>query len=428
MATINSAVAWPKPGMAYLFHDGKYYRYDLATGAYEQELTTSAEWPGLHSTAPDAALYYGYGKGYFFYGKKYLRFDIPTNKVDWTGTLSAWPGLWTDRVDAAVNWGNGKIYFFRGNEYSRYDISLDRVDKNYPKTIAGHWPEVWTDRVDAVLYPGGDYAYFFRDGAYRRFSLPDDTVDESGDVADLYNIAPVPAGMWKPARELTDDQARVLVGYLIEGGHLFLNTPYAGSWQTGISKPALGQNLVIKPAVISDTEFQFFQHEHPDILLDNIDQRMVVVLYRLIRWLNASEPSVDLIRHKGIGHGNGPPTDCHNQGRALDLSGVAGISAGDLYDRDVALHWGNLPVTSGAAMRLNPTADQLAHDLFRTAFRFGTFECEDNGIGVGNTWPYHDIGETGGRVIHPDYIDQPPPAKQHRPAHQDHMHMQIGVT
>jgi hypothetical protein len=90
--------------------------------------------------------------------------------------------------------------------------------------------------------------------------------------------------------------------------------------------------------------------------------------------------------------------------------------------------WGSRPLVPGAAMRLDAAADPLAHNLFRIVHRFGTLECENNAIGPSNSWPPKDIGDLGGFVIHPDYIDSPPPAQQLRPQHQDHVHMQIGPT
>jgi hypothetical protein len=212
----------------------------------------------------------------------------------------------------------------------------------------------------------------------------------------------------------------------VERGALQLSpqTPFVGSWRTGISSPAPSARVVVKPAVINGVAFHFANSAGPQSLLDNVDQRMVVVLHRLTRWVNASEPDVPVIRHLGIGHGAGPPNDCHNQGRALDFSGLDGTSGGTPFKRDIQAHWGNL--SAPGPMRLDPTVDPLAHDLFRTVFGFGTYECECNGIGDQNTWPPKEIGDRGGFVIHPDYVDVPPQVL--RPAHQNHVHMQIGKT
>ncbi|MBD5798951.1 hypothetical protein BHU24_22130 [Bacillus pseudomycoides] len=128
----------------------------------------------------------------------------------------------------------------------------------------------------------------------------------------------------------------------------------------------------------------------------------------------------------GIGHGSEAPNDCHNQGRALNFSGLQGSSMGVSFVHKVKRNWGYKPVISGVVMRLNPVADPLALNLFRTVFRFTTFECECNGIGPDNKWLPKEIGDVGGYVIHPDYIDQP--GQQLRAQHQDHVHIQIGPT
>ena len=424
-----AAIPWPN-GKFYLFEGATYRRWDAATGALEDSgLDTASAWHGLRTTAPDAALWYGYGKAYFFYGSEYVRYDVGNDAVDPDYLppnppfqLSAWGLPWSDRIDAAVNWGNGKLYFFRDGEYVRYDVTQDRPDPNYPKPIDGNWPGVWTDRVDAALYTGGPYAWFFRGNDVRRFSIAANTVDWSGTLGSL-TLDPVPAGIWKAARDLTPDEGHALLGYLIANGALSLGPGYAF--------PTLGAstNVVVKPAAITHeygtTTFIYANSASPQPLLDNVDQRMVVVLYRLVRWLNGGEPTVSAVRHLGIGHGQGAANDCHNQGRALDFSGVDGESQGTAFTRSVLKNWGNLPA-NGTPLRLDPVADPLSYELFLKAFRFGTFECECNGIGSGNSWPPKDIGDPGGYVIHPDYVDTG--AQVLRPDHQNHIHMQVGKT
>jgi hypothetical protein len=432
---IKSPVAWPN-GKAYMFHGTNYTRYDFQTGAREDTLSIIENWPGLRNTAPDALVHWGFGKVYIFYGDEYLRFDIGQNNVEAEylppnppiKIADRWPlpSAWTTRLDAAVNWGNGKVYFFRGSEYLRYDITLDQVDPGYPKSIASNWNGIWADNIDGVLYQGGTKAYFFKGDEYRRYSIDSDGVDESG-LIDQLVLEPVPSGMWTAARDMTANQANSVMGYLIENSKFTLSTtqtPYVGSWSAGITSPSPTTRVVVKPAQINGIEF--INDAGPAPLIDNVDQRMLVALYRLTRWANASKPNIAKIRHKGIGHGSGPSNDCHNQGRALDFSGIDGEVDGIDFDRKVARDWGNKPVVAGVPLRLDPQADPLSFGLFQTAFRFGTFECECNGIGPANRWPPKDIGDRGGFVIHPDYIDSP--GENLRARHQDHIHMQVGPT
>jgi hypothetical protein len=441
MARGLAAIALPN-GKAYLFQGSTYTRFDFLSGTIEQSgLSVTSNWPGLRAQTPDAAVLLGFGKAYFFYADEYLRYELGSNGTEGVEadylppnlphkTADFWPGLGAATIDAAVNWGTGKIYFFRGGDYLRYDITLDRVDDGYPKSIAGNWNGLWTDGVDAALYQGGSKAYFFKvtdQGiAFKRFNLDIDNVDQDGDLASLV-LEPVPSGMSKAARDLTQPEANVVMGYLIQGGKLMLkpqSTPYVGDWQTGISSPAPQAHVVIEPPTINGIQYK--HHTVVQTLIDNVDQRMVIALYRLTRWINSSRPDVAAIRHKGIGHGTGPANDCHNQGRAIDFSGVQGELAGVPFDKEVKRDWGDLPVVPGVAMRLDPAVDPIAHLLFLTAFTFGTYECECNGIGAANRWPPKVIGDQGGFVIHPDYINDP--GETLRQQHQDHIHMQVGKT
>jgi Hemopexin len=437
---VKSPLAWPN-GKVYMFQGAEYIRYDFRTGGLDQAALPIAptNWPMLRGTAPDAAFHLGFGKVYFFYGDEYVRFDIGLNTVEPeylppnppTKIAGRWPGLpndWaTTKIDAAVNWGNGKVYFFRGSEYLRYDITFDRVDSEYPKSIAGSWNGVWDADLDGVMYQGVTKAYFFKGNDYRRYDLDSDRVDGSGSIGSLV-LDPVPPGMWTAARDMTLDQANLVMGYLIESGKLVLRAsqnPYVGSWKTTITAPIPTTRVAVQPAKINGIDF-IYKDEPAAVLINNVDQRMLVALYRLTRWVNASKPDITVIRHLGIGAGNGPANDCHNQGRALDFSAIEGTLEGVAFVRQIKRDWGDKVVLPGIAVRLDAVADPLGNGLFRTVYRFGTFEGESNGIGVANKWPPKNVEDGKGFVIHPDYVDGV--GESLRAHHQDHIHLQIGAT
>jgi hypothetical protein len=430
---VTSALVLPN-GKVYLFQGSVYSRYDFRTGVAEATgVPITGNWPNLPGNAADGALNWGFGKAYFFYGDEYLRYDVAGDTVDpdylppnvRPKIAPNWGGL-PAPLDALVNWGNGKLYGFAGAQYYRYDITLESVDPGYPLPIAGNWPGVWANGIDDVLYQWGRYAYFFKDDQYVRYDVYNDTSDPPQALGGL-TLDPVPSGMIRAARDLTLDQAREVMGYLIDNGKLALSatqTRYNGPW-TAITSPATSTHVVIRPPSLDGITYENVAGAAP--VIDNLDQRMLVALYRLTRWLSASEPTVRKILHLGIGHGSGPPNDCHNQGRALDFAGVVGTSGGTAFTKMILADWGNLPPNpSGGPLRLNSGTDPLAYQLFLTAFRFGTFECECNGIGAGNRWPAKNIGDAGGFVIHPDYVEVPPQVL--RPAHQNHIHMQVGPT
>jgi hypothetical protein len=444
MTRVKSAIALPS-GKTYLFSDAIYNRYDFVSGAADQiGSITAPSWRGLRILAADAAVYWGCGKVYFFYGDEYVRYDLGNDAVDPEylppnaplKIFGHWPGLWTDRIDAAVNWGNGKIYVFRDSEYMRYDLTLDRVDAGYPKNTSTNWNGVWSDRVDAVLYHGGQKAYFFRDNLCRHYDLAQDRVDQENvvEIPGMLSVQvfdPAPSGLFTPARDLTLQQANQVMGYLIQDGRFGLRatqTPYLGDWLTGIASPAPSTHVVVQPAKINGVTFESGNATGAAII-DNVDQRMLIALYRLTRWLNASSSDVTTLRHMGIGHGSGPPTDCHNQGRALDLSGIEGSNFGTPFILNVQSDWGNLPMNpiGASAPRIDNAIKPLARELFRNAFCFGSLECESNGIGPTNKWPPKEIGDPGGFVCHPDYVNQPG-GQDLRTPHQNHLHMQVGPT
>ncbi|WP_369145659.1 hemopexin repeat-containing protein [Streptomyces sp. R44] len=444
MTTVRSAISWPND-KTYLFHaDDTYDRYDSVTGVREDSGLPLTFWPGM-PRSPDAFVWWGAGKAYAFTGSTYLRYDDPSNRVEpeylppndpftvefgWAGLPTGADGPdWRTGIDAALNWGNGKLYLFKGPSYVRYDITSDRVDPGYPRTIAGNWTGLFTDGVDAAVYPGGRFAYFFRGERFQRFDVDADRVDADGPLDASFRLAPTPSGGVAPARLLTPTQANGLMADLIRRGKLALKSPAFVDGPAGIVSPKPAQHVVVSPPFINGMRFR--NEGNPTAtVIDNVDQRMLVALYRLTRWVNSSSPDVQELGHKGIGHGNGPATDCHNQGRAMDLSGIVGELDGTPFTRLVERDWGMIPETPGVTVRIDPARDALGFGLFTTVFRFATYECEANAIGAANRWPMPELGGTG-FVIYPDYAPGAPPGSRNaalRADHRNHMHFQIGVT
>ncbi|ROQ33464.1 hemopexin [Streptomyces sp. PanSC19] len=445
MTTVRSAVSWPND-KTYLFHaDDTYDRYDSVTGGLEEAGLPISRWSGL-PRSPDAFVWWGAGKAYAFTEDVYFRYDAVADRVDpeylvpddpftvafgWAGMPDGSGGGtdWRTGVDAAVNWGNGKLYFFKGDSYVRYDITADRVDPGYPRTIAGNWTGLFTEGVDAVVHPGGRFAYFFRGEEFQRFDVDADRVDASGSLDASFRLAPTPPGALAPARLLTAVQANQLMADLVRRGVLTLKSPAFVDGPAGIVSPKPGQRVVVSPPSFGTVRYTN-QIAPASAVIDNLDQSMLIALYRLTRWIDSSAPDVTELLHLGIGHGGPNLKDCHNQGRALDLSGFAGQSDGAAFTRSVKKDWGNLPRPPGVKVRISPATDALGYGLFTTAFRFATFECEATAIGPANKWPMPELGGTG-FVIYPDYAPDAPAGSANaalRQAHQDHVHMQVGVT
>jgi len=160
--------------------------------------------------------------------------------------------------------------------------------------------------------------------------------------------------MLTAARDLTLDQAREVMGYLIDNGKLALSatrTSYNGLCRA-ITSPASSTHVVISPPSVDGITYENVAGAAS--VIDNVDQRMLVALYRLTRWLSASEPPVQKIMHFGIGHGSGPSNDCHNEGRALDFAGVVGTSGGAAFTKMILADWGNLSTNPGVPFGSTP--------------------------------------------------------------------------
>lgn len=124
---------------------------------------------------------------------------------------------------------------------------------------------------------------------------------------------------------------------------------------TGIVSPTPTQRVVVSPPSFDGIRYTN-QIAPASTVIDNLDQCMLIALYRLTRWINSSSPDVTELLHLGIGHGGPNPKDCHNQGRALDLSGIVGELDGVAFTRLVQRDWGDLPRTPGK-FRIDPATD-----------------------------------------------------------------------
>ena len=303
-------------------------------------------------------------------------------------------------------------------------MSEEKVDDGYPKKIADGWTGVWDGDIDAVLYQGGEQVLFFKGGEYRVFDLAQDAVVGGTQTLSQLRGEALPSGINTPARDLTAKQANGLLGYLAKRSVVTLRasqTPYTEDAQGNIATPKPGQNIALQPAAISGVTLINIGNKTAKST-DNIDQRLLVALYRLIRWLNSSAETIQSITHLGIGHGKGASTDCHNQGRALDLSAIGFDLDGATVTVDVKTEWGARLCPDPTVYRLT-RADGSAYSLFLRAYTFGTYECECRKPGQ-NVWPPTVIGEAG-YVICPDYNAAD---TQLRSDHNNHIHMQIGVT
>lgn len=272
------------------------------------------------------------------------------------------------------------------------------------------------------------------------------TAVSSGDPVGCLAQFPIPAAWSTPARDLTRKEARDIVVFLIGQGAFKLRsvTPLQFDNNCKVLFPRPETRIAIEPAVIAGIQFTNDVNPAANIL-DNLDARMVVGLYRLASRL-AGAFGVNQIRHKGIGHGVGGADDCHNTGRALDLSGISGNVPIPLtipgvfgqYTLDVLADWGNqtVPVSGGATshtwpvtftattFRLSPIMQPLGSFLFQTIYDFAVTEFADTSESPhGNTLPPTQLGSQSRFVIHPDHGD---PTLRSR--HQDHMHMQVGPT
>jgi hypothetical protein len=173
---------------------------------------------------------------------------------------------------------------------------------------------------------------------------------------------------------------------------------------------------------------------------DRLDPRNALALVRLCSWLHDSYGCTELY-HLGVdGDGSGQRTDCHGQGRAIDWVGAKGVLDGTGYTLTVSDDWGTVdtPATPGGVwqpvgtnathFRLDDApGHEFARDFFRALYSFVTGQWQDSSSGPDPAGPAGEIGRRS-FVMNPDHPTSKPGTKNGREAHQNHLHMQIGVT
>lgn len=229
-----------------------------------------------------------------------------------------------------------------------------------------------------------------------------------------------PAGAGKPARSLSQEEARDLVVYYTLNQQLHLEKGIAFGKDGKPSFPKVGEKLKLGLNIGG-------VHYTPDntaasswVATGPMDQRTAVLAVRLAQFLRNSKWGVHTIYWGGMGVGR-DPNDRHSKGYAIDFHGAYG-RFGWL---DVAFDWGKQPVTlpGGKQVREWPATqkpyfrldvDTTAGGFFYDVYKFLTGEAAD-GFSRNPT----SIGDRS-FILCPDMPDI-----GLRPYHQDHIHTEI---
>jgi hypothetical protein len=407
---IDACVPW-NDGTVLFFKGDQYAKYDWEADTVADGFprAISDDWPELFASSIDAGVLLPSGNAYFFQGDSYLKWDTATSAVDGGVTLisDGWPGLFDSGVEAAVLWPSGDLYFFRAGEYSRYDLETDAVAEGYPRPVAGNWPGLpFEDGGGPPVVPTGD------DRPARSL-----TVDEAWAELDRLQAE----GLVKHARSAMPGKVD------LDGMVPFTDEKQDGN-VAGVVVRYLpsGSKHVGAPASPNAP--------------DRLDPRNALAIVRLCRWLHETYGVTEMY-HLGIdGDASGQRIDCHGQGRAIDFVGVAGSIGGTDFVLTVNDDWGTVdtpstpggiwqPVgTSATHFRLDDAAGRdFERDFFRSLYEFIAGQFQDHSNRPDGPAAASAIG-AGTFIMHPDHPTSKPGTKNGREAHQNHIHMQIGVT
>jgi hypothetical protein len=409
---LDACVPW-NDGTVLFFKGDQYVRYDWAADrvADGYPRLISDDWPGLFGAGIDAGVLLPSGNAYFFQGGSYVTWDTAAGAVtgDPQSITDGWSGLFDAGIEAAVQWPDGELYFFRGGDYSRYDVNADAVAEGYPRSVADDWAGLPFDEAAPPAPP-----------------------------------VPVP-GDGVPARQLSVDEAFAELDQLMASGLLLhARSQMAGKvdldgWDPSTAQKQDGNVAGVVVRYLPSGSKNIGSPSGPNAP-DRLDPRNAVAIVRLCQWLAATFGVTELY-HLGIdGDGSGQRTDCHGQGRAVDFVGVKGVRDGAEYVLTVNDDWGTVDTPSTPGGIWQPVGTSTTHfrlddapgreferDFFRAVYEFITTQWQDKSAGPDGAAAPGTIG-AGSFVMNPDHPTSKPGTKNGREAHQNHIHMQIGVT
>ena len=314
----------------------------------------------------------------------------------------------------------------------------------------------------------------------------DSTDDENFASCIQTNLAPPGFLLTMPVRDLTRADAIRIVVWLVQQNFVTLHGKQIRfDSSCNLLAPVPGQKITVEPAVAGATWKKIFDFPPVRRVAEPLpmDPRGIVMLWSCSKFLKEQFGAREIF-HPHFTDGR-VPHDCHDEGRAIDFSGVEGTFpnpfprdpalAGRPYSVTVYTDWGLRPVPAGKgpphprfrleddktldfAAETDPKKSAALEKRRAAAVIFGPFynewvapNCSDrsesrqaydpttgapNGVynpdvgppptpGADPNLPSSTVGETQGYAIGPDYKVEP---QDLRGQHVNHLHFQVSKT
>jgi hypothetical protein len=285
-----------------------------------------------------------------------------------------------------------------------------------------------SDTIDDAIVWGEDFL-FFRKGVALVYSRSDDKVRGAArPIAVALGGDPDTL----PARALSAEQARYVLDGLQKAGDI----EYVAANGKVNLKNIYGVKFLY---LASGVKGQKADPSAPQ----SLDPRNAVGLCRLVRYLRDTWGATTFY-HSGFITAN---HDCHEQGRAVDFVGVAGVLDGQEYTLTVYDDWAKANVPNRAKNDGTRLADwpansadvtyrladrdeadvSLAKRFFTGLYGFVASQFQDRSAGAAIDETPSTIGQST-YIMNPDHPTSKPGTKNGREAHRLHVHFQIGGT